>query len=408
MPDRAISAWCHDGGVTPGMSVYVHIPFCAKRCDYCDFATWTDRFDLTERYVDACIADIEQRGVPAANTIFFGGGTPSLLAGDLMARLLDAIPCVDGAEVTIECNPDTVSPELFASYVAHGVTRISLGVQSMVASTLRSLGRTHDPENVRRAVSDARSAGIEQINLDLIYGAAGETMSDWRATLDGAIALAPDHISAYALTIELGTPLDARIRVGEVAAPDDDDQAEKYRMTAERLASAGFERYEISNWAQPGKQCRHNQCYWTQGDYLGIGCAAHSHAGGLRWWNVRTPERYIAAVEEGTSMVAGHEELSEAVRAEEAFTLALRTDAGVCVAAKPAVTDEVDALADAGLCQARADSGTLRIVLTAEGAIVANDITARLLHVGAALPIAPRASMPAWVGIDSDAVTGHR
>jgi oxygen-independent coproporphyrinogen-3 oxidase len=237
---------------------------------------------------------------------------------------------------------------------------------------LRDLDRTHDPANVVRAVTAARAVGIEQINVDLIYGTPGESLADWRATLEGALALEPDHVSAYALTVEPGTPLGKDVAAGTRAAPDDDDQADKYVLADTVLEAAGLHWYEISNWARPGGECRHNALYWHGGDYVAIGCAAHGARDGRRWWNVRTPERYVAAIESGASPEAGSERLDPAGRAEEAFGLALRTRAG---AAPPAGAEaEVDHLVGAGLL-ARGGAG---VVLTRDGRLLASEVTTRL------------------------------
>ncbi len=307
--------------------VYVHIPFCASRCDYCDFATWTDRDHLIDGYVDACVADLERRragGLPDASSVFFGGGTPSLLPGDQLARILDAIGRAADAEVTVECNPDSVDGTKLATYVRAGVNRLSFGVQSMVPHVLAGLGRTHDPDNVRRSVGLARDAGFTRISVDLIYGTPGESADDWQRSLDGALALGVDHVSAYALTVEPATELGRQVAAG-APAPDDDLQADAYARADETFAAAGLDWYEVSNWARPGQACRHNELYWSGGEYAGIGCAAHGHTEGARWWNVRTPERYIAAVEAGVPAVAGSEVLDPETRSEEAFALALRT-----------------------------------------------------------------------------------
>src|SRR4051794_8781202 len=268
---------------TQPFGVYVHIPFCAHRCDYCDFATWTDRAHMIEEYVDACVTDLDRRvasgTVPEATSVFFGGGTPSLVPGESLARIVAAIPRAAGAEVTVECNPDSTGPEQLDALVAAGVNRVSIGVQSMRTHVLRSLNRTHDPANVVRAVETARAAGIERVSVDLIYGTPGETLADWQATLDGALALGPDHVSAYALTVEAGTPLGQAVAAGAQPAPDDDDQADKYVIADDTLTAAGFAWYEISNWARPGEECRHNLLYWEGGDYLAIGCAAHGKTG---------------------------------------------------------------------------------------------------------------------------------
>lgn len=278
---------------------YVHVPFCAVRCDYCDFATWTDRDHLVDAYVDACVQDIERRALPPATSVFFGGGTPSLLDADRLVRILDAIDVVETAEVTVECNPDSVDAAKLRAYAAAGVNRVSFGVQSMRTHVLTELGRTHDPTNVERAVGWARDAGITRVNLDLIYGSPAETVGDWEATLEATLGLEPTHVSAYALTVEAGTPLGRAVAAGSRAAPDDDDQAQKYELADRCLTGAGFAWYEISNWARPGEECRHNLLYWSGDDYAGIGCAAHGHrrdpvsGAARRCWTVRTPERYI-------------------------------------------------------------------------------------------------------------------
>ena len=368
--------------------VYVHIPFCAARCDYCDFATWTDRAHLIDEYVEACVRDITRRGLPPATSVFFGGGTPSLLPADRLVRILDAIPRAAGAEVTVECNPDSVDAEKLRAYRDAGVDRVSFGVQSMRPHVLAALGRTHDPANVARAVALARAAGIARVNLDLIYGTPGETLADWEATVDGALALGPEHVSAYALTVEPGTPLGKDVAAGVRAAPDDDDQARKYELVDDRLGAAGLEWYEISNWARPGEECRHNLLYWAQGDYAGIGAAAHGHAGGRRGWNVRTPERYVAAVAGATgpdpeAVEAGHEVLDPETRAEERVALALRTRRGIKVdplaVDPPPVSRVVAELARADLVATEDDGGDAALVLTRRGRLLANDVTARLL-----------------------------
>ena len=366
--------------------VYVHIPFCASRCDYCDFATWTDRDHLVDAYVAACVADLEQRGargelVPATS-VFFGGGTPSLLpAGDLV-RILDAVPRASDAEVTVECNPDSVDVAKLAAYRDAGVNRLSFGVQSMRTHVLVALGRTHDPDNVQRAVESARAAGFERFNLDLIYGTPGETLDDWCATLEGALALDPPHVSAYALTVEPATALGRRVAAGAQPGPDDDDQADKYLRADELLTDAGLDWYEVSNWARPGHECRHNLLYWDQSDYVAIGCAAHGHVEGRRWWNVRAPERYVDHITRGSAPEAGAEELDPATRAEEGLALALRTRAGVEAARLPVTT--LDDLVAAGLL---APAGS-RVVLTRRGRLLTTDVTARLLAAGEVEPLA--------------------
>jgi putative oxygen-independent coproporphyrinogen III oxidase len=280
--------------------------------------------------------------------------------------VLDEVPRRPGAEVTVECNPETVTEERLAGYAAAGVTRISLGVQSLVPSVLAALGREHDPADVGRAVAAVQAVGFASWNLDVIYGAAGETADDWRRTLDGVLAFGPPHVSAYALTVEPGTPLaDDAAR-----APDDDVQAEAYLAAEQTFTAAGLVNYEISNWARPGHECRHNLLYWSAGEYRGFGCAAHSHAGGRRWWNVRTPERYVAAVQAGGRTEAAGEELGGPERQLEALQLAIRTRAGVPVDALSSQDrHELD-----GLVVPDGD----RLVLSVQGRLLANEVAVRL------------------------------
>jgi oxygen-independent coproporphyrinogen-3 oxidase len=352
--------------------VYVHVPFCAKRCDYCAFATWTDKSDLMDTYVDAMVHELvgARDDMPVATSVFFGGGTPSLLPADDLVRVLAAIERTADAEVTVECNPDTITPELLDSYVAGGVNRLSFGVQSMVPHVLAGLGRTHTPANVERAVALVRERPFRSFNLDLIYGGAGESLDDWQATLDAVAELDPPHISAYALTVEGGTPL----ADDPGRHPDEDDQADKYQRATEHFAAAGLVWYEISNWAKPGHGCRHNRLYWNQGEYLGVGCAAHSHRRGRRWWNVRTPERYLERLDEGRSPESAFEQLDEPERELEALQLALRTDVGVPTAALAAALAEPDSGLDR-LVERRGD----RVVLSVAGRLLANQVALRLV-----------------------------
>ena len=305
----------------------MHIPFCARRCGYCSFATWADRGHLIEDYLDALCTEIgrERGSLPLATSIFIGGGTPSILSPPQVGRILSLIDRRADAEISIECNPETVDHLSLRGYRAAGVNRISIGAQSMVQHVLGALGRSHDVLAVVRATDAARSAGFENLNLDLIYGAVGESMQDWHATLDAVLRLGPDHVSAYALTVEPGTPL---CRVPD-RYPDPDDQADKYLLASEMLEGGGLSWYEISNFAQPHRTCRHNQLYWRQGPYRGFGCSAHSHRDGRRWWNVRDPERYIEAVAGRARVEAGSELLDPGQRREEALQLALRTRDGV-------------------------------------------------------------------------------
>jgi oxygen-independent coproporphyrinogen-3 oxidase len=344
--------------------VYIHIPFCHHKCDYCAFATWVDKNQLIEQYMDALLANVKRTtDMPVVDTVFVGGGTPSMVPPQLLMAVVNGLPLSDQVEITVECNPDDVTEELMAAYVRGGVNRISMGVQSMVPHVLATLGRTHQPDNVVRAVKAARVAGISSINLDIIYGAVTETLDDWRQTLEQAVALAPDHVSAYGLTVEPGTALATR----PDDYPDDDDQADKYLLANELLESAGLINYEISNWSRPGHECRHNQMYWGQGNYIGFGCAAHSHKDGRRWWNVRTPERYIDCVSRGVSTETAGETLDDDTRHREALELALRTREGV-----PSDSLPIDELDD--LVEERGD----QVVLTVRGRLLANEISLRL------------------------------
>lgn len=359
----------NDADVEHPFGVYVHVPFCASRCDYCAFATWVDRDHLMADYAAACVTEIERArgedGLDRATSVFVGGGTPSRLPGDLLAGILAAVPTAPGAEVTVECNPEGAEEELFATWRAAGVTRVSFGVQSMVPRVLAGLGRRHDPAAVARAVSLAGSSGFS-VNVDLILGGAGEDDIDWDRSLQGVLDLVPRpaHVSAYALTVEPGTPL---ARQPE-RHPDPDVQARRYERAEAVLSSAGYRWYEISNWALPGSECRHNQLYWRQGDYRGFGCAAHSHRQGRRWWNVRTPQRYVEALGAGRSPVAGEESLSDAQRAFEALALSLRTPDGV----------PEDALPDDPELRGMVRRRRGRAVLTVRGRLLADELTRRL------------------------------
>jgi len=327
------------------------------------------------QYAQACRREIGlavQSGLPDATSVFFGGGTPSLLPGAEVVSILAAIPRTPDAEVTVECNPETVTAELMGEYRAAGVNRLSFGVQSMVPHVLTGLGRLHDPVAVYDAVAAAVAAGFANWNLDLIYGGSGEHDRDWQATLDAVCALKPPPVSAYALTVEPGTPLAS----DPARHPDDDVQATRYLVADGVLSAAGLENYEISNWARPGHRCRHNLLYWDQGDYRGFGCAAHSHVQGRRWWNVRTPERYIAAVEDDRSPVGGEEVLDAATRRRERAELSLRTWRGIGTAALAA--DDREAFSELGLIRPGGDG----LVLTPQGRLLANEVAVRLVDHG--------------------------
>jgi putative oxygen-independent coproporphyrinogen III oxidase len=348
---------------TGQFGVYIHIPFCRHRCDYCAFATWTDRDHLIDDYLAALRVDIERARLAPVTSVFVGGGTPTRVPAEELAAVLSTVPLAAGAEVTVECNPDDVTAEMMRVYKSAGVNRVSIGVQSMVPSVLASLGRTHVPANVVRAVDAVRAAGLPTFNLDIIYGGAGETLDDWRSTLEGVLALSPPHVSAYALTIEAGTPL----AEDPSRHPDDDDLADKYELADDLLTAAGLANYEVSNWAVPGHECRHNVLYWQQGNYRGFGSAAHSHQDGHRWWNVRTPERYIAAVQSGESTEAAGETLDDDTRRMEGLQLALRMRDGV-----PASALDLDDLDDL------VTSDGQRVRLTRHGRLLANEVSLRL------------------------------
>ncbi|CAN5725213.1 radical SAM family heme chaperone HemW [soil metagenome] len=347
--------------------LYLHVPFCRHRCDYCAFATWTDRHHLAQQYLAACRRQIVDAvpELPPITIVFVGGGTPTLVDPHMRVDVLAAVPLAPGAEVSVECNPDDLTAKMADAYAAGGVTRLSIGVQSMVPEVLATLGREHDPANVRRAAEAAHGAGLA-FNLDLVYGAAGETLAQWERSLDEVIALDPTHVSAYALTVEAGTPLAA----DPARHPDDDTQADQYQLATDKLGAAGYEWYEISNWAKPGHECRHNLLYWTEGEYLAVGCAAHGHVDGRRYWNYRTPERYVAAVEAGRSPEAGSEQLEPDERRVEGLQLAIRTREGI---AGSAISDEVVVELE-GLVERRAD----RVVLTPHGRLLANEVAIRL------------------------------
>ncbi len=352
--------------------MYLHIPFCASKCDYCAFATWTDRAHLVDRYLVAMSTEIRRavgEGLPVADTIFVGGGTPTLVPADALAELIATIPRRDGAEVTVECNPDDVTVEMLRTYRAGGVNRVSVGVQSMSPHVLAALGRTHDPANVERAVAAIGEAEVPTFNLDVIYGAAGESVDDWRRTVEEVLAFDPPHVSAYGLTVEAGTVLAAQPE----RHPDDDDQADKYELADELLEAAGLANYEVSNWARPGHESRHNFLYWRQADYRGFGCAAHSHHDGRRWWNVRTPDRYIDLIEAGKPAESAAEVLDDEGRRVEGLQLMLRTRDGV---ARDSFDDATLDLLDAMVVPHPDDAD--RIVLTRAGRLMANEVSVRL------------------------------
>jgi putative oxygen-independent coproporphyrinogen III oxidase len=378
-----------------GFGVYLHVPFCRVRCGYCDFNTYTvpelGGGASLATYADTALTELdlarkvlaEAPSVPAVDTVFVGGGTPTMLPARDLGRLLDGIrgawELAPGAEVTTEANPDTVTPQVAEELAAAGYTRVSLGMQSAVPHVLATLDRTHDPANVAAAVAAVRAAGL-QVSLDLIYGTPGESLQDWRASLEAAVALDPDHVSAYALVVEEGTRLAAQVRRGEVPAPDDDDEADKYELADEVLAAAGFGWYEISNWATgPDAWCRHNVGYWSGGDWWGIGPGAHSHVGGVRWWNVKHPRAYAGRLAEGVSPAAGRETLTPAQRYDEQVLLGVRLAEGLDLAVlAPAGRRAVAGLVADGLLDGRAALAG-RAVLTLRGRLLADTVVHRLV-----------------------------
>ncbi|WP_456285554.1 radical SAM family heme chaperone HemW [Microbacterium sp. JZ70] len=371
------------------LGVYLHVPFCRVRCGYCDFNTYTSeelRGARQDEYADVLLREValardvlaEAGALRPAQTVFFGGGTPTLLpAGDL-ARMLEgvrgAFGIADDAEITVEANPDTVTPAVAEELARAGVTRMSVGMQSAVPHVLAALDRTHTPSNVRTAVEAGRSVGLD-VSVDLIYGAPGESIDDWRASLEAALALEPDHVSAYALIIEDGTKLARQIRRGEVPAPDDDLQADMYELADRMLADAGFAWYEVSNWARgDGRRSRHNLAYWRGADWWGFGPGAHSHVAGLRWWNVKHPAAYAQRLAAGESPAAGRERPDAAAQQLERVLLHSRIREGLAIDALPDDARRAVAglIADGLIEPGAALRG--RIVLTLRGRLLADAV----------------------------------
>lgn len=374
--------------------VYLHVPFCRVRCGYCDFNTYTSselRGARQDEYADTLLREVRLAegvlaragGIRPASTVFFGGGTPTLLPPGDLARMLagvrEAFGLVDGAEITVEANPDTVTDAVVGDLAAAGVTRLSVGMQSAVPHVLAALDRTHEPANVETAVRAARRAGLD-VSVDLIYGAPGESLEDWRVSLDAATALEPDHISAYALIIEDGTKLARQIRRGEVAAPDDDLQADMYELADDLLARAGFGWYEVSNWARrDDHRSRHNLAYWRGTDWWGFGPGAHSHIAGVRFWNVKHPAAYAQRLAAGESPAAARETPDAAARALESVLLRTRIRDGLPIAELTAAGRQAVAglIAD-GLVDGPAAVRGGRIVLTRRGRLLADAVVRAL------------------------------
>jgi putative oxygen-independent coproporphyrinogen III oxidase len=373
--------------------IYVHVPFCAVRCGYCDFNTYTAA-ELGDQpgaspasYAEAAINEVRtaravlgERDLPV-DTVFFGGGTPTLLGAGDLAAVLAAVAAEFGlapdAEVTTEANPDSVAIWDLEALREAGFTRISFGMQSAVDHVLRTLDRTHDPLRVPAAVEWARAAGFPQVSLDLIYGTPGESLEDWATSLDAALACEPDHVSAYSLIVEPGTALARRVSRGDLPLPDDDDLADKYLLADDRLARARLGWYEVSNWARDrSARCRHNELYWTGGHWWGIGPGAHSHVGGVRWWNVKHPVAYAARIGEGVSPAAAREVLDAETRRVERVLLEIRLRDGLPVPAldshgRGAVADLV--------ARGLVELATERLILTREGRLLADAVVRDLL-----------------------------
>jgi oxygen-independent coproporphyrinogen-3 oxidase len=369
--------------------VYVHVPFCRTRCGYCDFNTYTAT-ELGGGASQAAYPDLVKseialaRGVlPAVkttvSTVFFGGGTPTLLApdqlGDIVDQIDDAFGLAEDAEVTVEANPESVDIGRLAQLRARGVTRVSFGMQSSEPHVLAALDRAHEPGRPQQCVKWAREAGFEHVSLDLIYGTPGESDDDWRRSLDAALAAGPDHVSAYALIVEEGTRLAARVRRGEVGPPDDDVLADRYLIADEVLSAAGLSWYEISNWAAGDRaRCAHNMLYWTGGDWWGFGPGAHSHIAGTRWWNVRHPSAYAARLAAGQSPAQAREVLTAAERRMEEIMLRTRLAEGapLSVLRCDAIFSAERAVASALLEPSAYADG--RLVLTRAGRLLADAV----------------------------------
>ena len=320
-------------GGEPVIAAYVHVPFCARVCPYCDFAVVAGKDDQTQRYFEALLAEIDME--PAAGplgSVFVGGGTPSRvsprLLGGVINRLADRFGLVADAEVSLEANPEDWTVEEAGGLVVAGVNRVSFGVQSFDDAVLGELGRLHTARTARSAVALAREAGFASVSLDLIFGSAGESVESWRHTVESAIALAPDHVSTYALTVERGTELSRRVAAG-APGPDPDDQADKYELARDLFVRAGFDHYEVSNYARPGHECRYNRNTWEQGDYLAFGLGAHGHRAGVRRRNVRSLEAYLRLVEAAERPEAGREIIAGWDGELERVFLGLRMRSGV-------------------------------------------------------------------------------
>jgi oxygen-independent coproporphyrinogen-3 oxidase len=367
--------------------IYIHVPFCATRCGYCDFNTYTPAEAggaNPDGWLRSLVTELRMAGTQLArrqvDTVFVGGGTPSLLGVGGLRTVLDAVrenfALTPDAEVTTEANPESTTRQLFEGLRAAGYTRVSLGMQSVAPHVLAVLDRVHAPGRALAAAHEAAAAGFAHVNLDLIYGTPGETDQDLLRSVDAAIDAGVDHVSAYALVVEDGTALARRVRRGEVAAPDDDVLAQRYELLDARLSAAGFDWYEVSNWARTGGECRHNIGYWNGGEWWGAGPGAHGYVDGMRWWNVKHPNAYAQALAEGRLPVADSERLDSVTLHTEDVMLRTRLRAGLPVALLSATEQDRAAIAvDDGLLRRDAD----RLVLTDRGRLLADAVVRTLL-----------------------------
>ena len=380
--------------VSRRLSFYIHIPYCVKRCGYCDFNTYTpaelkgpDLESVSKNYISAVLKEIElaQKTVGAAEvpSIFFGGGTPSLMPAAELARVIqeirDRFELSPDIEITIEVNPDSVSLDFLEKMRQAGANRISMGMQSAIPHVLKVLDRTHNPENVSTAVEKARQAGFEHVSVDLIYGAPGESISDWQQSVTNALQLPIDHISAYALIIEKGTKLAAQISRGEVQMPPDEETAEKYLIADSAFEAAGFNWYELSNWSKPGGQCRHNISYWNGSMWWGVGPGAHSYFDNRRWWNVKHPATYQQKINAGESPVQSEEILSQENLADEYLMLQIRRREGIPHRnLKDSQVSRAAEYVDSGHLD-QAEWTAQKLVLTQQGRLIADRIVRDLV-----------------------------
>lgn len=390
------------GSSDGGIGLYAHIPFCAAKCGYCDFNSYAHHEHLIPAYASALLDDAslwaDATGGRRVETVFFGGGTPTLNPGAESARIVDGLRQLfhiePYAEVSIEANPGSITTGHLAGLCRAGFNRLSIGVQSFDDAELAQLDRIHTADEAREAIASACAAGFDNVNVDLIYGLPEQKLSSWQRTLDVAIALAPDHISAYALTVEDGTPLARDVARGRVPAPDGDAQAEQYEWTQDRLAAAGYEHYEISNWARPGRRCRHNLIYWQNREYLGLGAGAHSFLGGVRFSSVLLPQRYIDLVAASTAArasgtddllhLASRESIDTETSIADALILGLRLCDGVDLAAFAGRYGRLVSELHGDLIDEFTGYGLLEVTdthlrLTPRGRLLSNELFVRLL-----------------------------